>query len=310
MSSNLYEILGVSREASEQDIKKNYRKLSLQYHPDRNPDPQATEKFKEINEAYETLGDPQKREQYNHQLEFGGRGPHGGFPDAGDDIQNMFNMMFSGGGMGGFPGGGFFSSSGFPGGGGGPNIRVFHSGMPGGMGGMEQLFEQFNKPPPLVKKLEITLEQAYHGGSVNVDIGEQITLNIQFPPGVDENDVVVLKEKGHHYGNGIRGDIKVMVEINNNTPFQRQGLDLVYKKTLSLKEALCGFSFEINHINKKVINIKNSDNNFIVKPGYKKIVPGYGMNKNGQTGNLVIDMSIQFPESLTKEQIGILNSVL
>ena len=109
MSQTYYDILGISKEANEQEIKRAYRSLALKYHPDRNSDPEANETFKHINTAYETLSDLQKKNMYDNNLNnpfanmngdggmsspFGGMG--GGFDDIGN-IQNMFHMMFSGG---------------------------------------------------------------------------------------------------------------------------------------------------------------------------------------------------------------------
>ena len=319
-----YDILGVSQDATDQDIKKSYRKLSLQFHPDRNPDPSATEKYKEINESYEILSDQQKREQYNMELKFGGggggMGPMGGGGGMGPmgDMNDIFSMMFGGmGGFGGMPGmPGMHSSEGFPG------IRVFHStgGFPGG-GGMEHMFQQMNKPPPIVKNIEITLEQAYTGGNIQIAIEKQVVQNmerineteimtIEIPAGIDENEVMVLREQGHVMNNNIKGDVKLTFKITNNSIFKRHGLDLIYNKTLSLKESLCGFSFEIVHLNGKSLNMNNTTNSAVIKPNYKKVIPGFGMNKNGQTGNLIIEMTIQFPDTLAKEQIEVLQTIL
>lgn len=308
-----YEMLELDKNASEHDIKKSYRKLSLQYHPDRNGgDASSTEKYKKINEAHEILSDPNKREQYNMELQFGGGGSHmsgggGGF-HMGGDMGDIFNMMFNGG-MGG-------------GGGGGPGIRIFHSsgGFPGHPG-MENFFQQMNKPPPIVKNVSITLEQAYTGATVVVDIEKQFSIggnksikhekmNIQIPKGIEENEVMILREHGHEINENMKGDIKIIIEIQKNKIFKRHGMDLIYDKQLTLKESLCGFSFEIAHLNGKVLNMNNLANNHIIKPNYKKVVPGLGMVKNGQTGNLIIEMSIEFPDSLTKEQTEILRNTL
>lgn len=311
-----YEILELNQDASEQEIKKSYRKLSLQYHPDRNGgDAAATEKYKKINEAHEILSDNQKREQYNMELRFGGPGMGPGMGMGGDmgDMNNIFNMMFGGGmGMG------------------GPGVRVFHSnsgfpgaGFPGsGFPGMDHFFQQVNKPPPIMKQVSISLEQAYSGANITVDIEKQIskptgriveteTINIQIPPGIDENEMMIMRDKGHVLNEDVKGDVKFTFDIKNtNSIFTRQGMDLIYKKTLTLKEALCGFSFEILHINGKSLNMNNSSNNTIIKPNYKKVVSGLGMVKNGQTGNLIIEMSIEFPDNLTKEQIDVLRDIL
>ena len=318
-----YDTLNVSKDASEQDIKKSYRKLSLQYHPDRNGgDEEATEKYKKINEAYETLSDPQKKQQYDTELTYGFSGRGGSMEAEMGDINNIINMMFGGrGGMGGMAGMA------------GPGIRVFHSGggFPGSEGfpgfpgfpgsGMDNFFQQMSKPPPIVKKISISLEQAYHGGNINIEIEKQVskhfgrvvqvdTLNIQIPQGIEENEVMILREQGHMLNDEIKGDVKIMFEIQNSSIFKRQGLDLVFLKQLTLKEALCGFSFDISHINGKMLNMNNLTNNSIIKPNYRKVVPGLGMIKNGQTGSLIIEMSVDFPDSLTKEQINAIREIL
>ena len=329
--TNFYDILGVSQDSNEQDIKKSYRKLSLQYHPDRNSDPQATEKYKQINEAYETLSDQQRRQQYDNELRYGPShrmNPMGG--DGMDEINQMFNSMFNGGG--GFPPG--FMGGTFQGGGGGPGIRIFHTtggfpgggfpggGFPGGFpgGGFEQFVQQVNKPQSIIKRIVITLEQAYHGVNLPIEIERIIVenmsqtvqkeqLNVHIPPGTDAQETIIIRERGHCINDSVRGDVKLLVEIkDNNGLFERQGLDLICKKTITLKEALCGFSFEIVHLNKKIINMNNV--NSVIKPNYKKVVPGLGMVKNGETGNLIIELQVSFPDTLTKEQTDALRNIL
>jgi DnaJ-class molecular chaperone len=321
-----YEILGVSKDASESEIKKAYRKLSLQYHPDRNPDPEATEKYKAINEAHEVLSDGQKREQYNMELQFGPGFKQGGMPGGmPGGMNDIFNMMFGGGfpGMPGMSGGGF-PGGGFPGmdpmgGFGGPGIRVFHSGS----GGMhEHIFQQMTKPQAIQKLVNITLEQVFHGATINIEVERQVTkdmirynetetITINVPPGIDENEMMVIQGKGNSFHeNGIKGDVKIIFKVENNTIFTREGLDMKYTRSISLKEALCGFGFEIQHFSGKTLSMNNHQNVMVVKPGYKKIVPGLGFNKNGQTGNLIIEILVEFPEVLTPEQIAVLRDIL
>jgi len=314
--------------------------LSLQYHPDRNPDPEATEKYKAINEAHEILSDEQKREQYNMELQFGpgARGMPGGPGGMPGGMNDIFNMMFGGGFPGGgFPGGGF-PGGGFPGGGfpgmpgggfpgmdpmdgfGGPGIRVFHSGGPGSI--HEQIFQQMSKPPAIQVMVNITMEQVYHGANINVQFERQVTkdnirysemdsIDIDIPQGIDENEMMVIQGKGHSImERGIKGDVKIIFKVENNTIFTREGMDMKYTRTISLKEALCGFGFEIHHLSGKSLNMNNQQNIMVVKSGYKKIVPGLGFNKNGQTGNLIIELLVEFPEVLTAEQIAGLRDIL
>jgi DnaJ-class molecular chaperone len=136
-----YDILGVSKDATDSDIKKAFRALSLKYHPDRNPNEDTTEKFQKIGEAYETLSDPEKRNQYENEMNgvpFGMPFSHMDSMNEFQDMNNIFNMMFGGmPGMGG-PGMPGMGGPGMPGM--GPGIRIFHS---GGMGGGPQFFQQF-----------------------------------------------------------------------------------------------------------------------------------------------------------------------
>lgn len=310
---NHYEVLGVSQDADEQEIRKSYRNLSLKYHPDRNSDPEAGDKFREINEANEILSDPQKRQQYDHELKFGNRTIHDEFAD----INNIMNMMFGGGGMPGF---------GMPGvrvqhmGGGNPNIHVFHNGQPM-FHPFEQMFQQMQKPEPIIKNIEITLEQAYQGGTISLNLErfifqnnvrntENDTLQLEIPKGIEHDETIILNDKGHVVNQNIRGDVRVIFKIIQHNTFVRNGLDLHIKKNISLKEALCGFITEIQHLNGKSISMNNLTNNTIIKPNYKKIVNNLGMTKNGQTGNLVIEFFIDFPDSISSENIELLKNIL
>ena len=316
-----YDILGVSKEAEQDEIKKAYRKLSLQFHPDRNPDPAATEKFKSINEAYEVLSDGVRREQYNMELQFGSGGnPMGGFP--GGDMNDIFSMMFGGGFPGaGFPGTGFpgtgFPGTGFPGG--GPNIRVFHSGggaFPGGAFPGGAFFQQIHKPQPITKQIAITLGQAYQGVTLQLEIEKQSqrgpimvhepeVLHVAIPAGIEHGETIILNGQGN-----MQGDVKLVIHIEDHPIFKRQGQDLVYLKHISLKESLCGFAVDVQHLNGKMLQMNNQANPTVVKPGFKKVVPGLGMNRSGQTGNLVIEFVVDFPDTLTQEQIDVLRGLL
>lgn len=320
-SKNLYEVLGVSKEASAQEIKKAYRALSLELHPDRNHDPGAQSKFQEMSSAYEILGDSEKKMQYDNE-QSGMFSNMSNMSDAGD-IGNLFNMLFGmGGGMhGGMPGmppgmqmhmgqGGMHF--GMPPGmaqgmaQGGPNIRIYHNG---------QMFHPpQQKPQPIQKNIQITIEQCYTGCSVPIEIERWIfngdvkcseleTIYLTVPPGIDENECIMITGKGNALNDELKGDIKVGVQVINNSTFIRQGMDLYYKKTVSLKDALCGFSFEIQHLNGKTFCLNNNTNHTIIKPNFKKTIPNLGMNRENTSGNLIIDFDVQFPDSLTPEQI-------
>ena len=107
----------------------------------------------------------------------------------------------------------------------------------------------------------------------------------------------------------IKGDIKLFVDVKNDTKFVRDGLDLLLIKKLTLKEALTGFSFDIKHINGKTYTINNEGGN-IIQPNFVKKIPNLGMLRDNKQGNLVISFEITFPEILTKEQIEKLKEIL
>jgi len=293
--TNHYETLGISNDANEDQIKRAYRKLSLQYHPDRNQSPDAQPKFQAINEANEILGDPARRQQYDNELNGIGNMMNGGGGQEFRDMNEIFKSFFGGGGMG----------MGM-----GPGIHMFHGG-----GGQNPFFENMNKPPPIVKNLVLTLAQAYNGGSFpielekwnligNVKTVEKQTIYLNVPQGIDDNEVVILREMGNSINQTIKGDTKVCISIQNDTSFERRGLDLIFKKKISLKEALCGFEFEIKHISGKSLNFKNVVNHAIIQPGYKKLIPDFGMKRDMHTGNLIIDFDVAFPEQLPIETVN------
>jgi len=304
--TNYYDILEVSNNSSDEDIKKAYRKMSLKYHPDRNKTPEASGKFQKINEANEILSDRQKRAEYDMKLRGGGNpfGAFGGESAAAEfgDLNNIFNAFFSG--MNGV---------------GQPNVRVFN-------GGQRQTYaspfmQKLNKPPPIIKTIELSLEDAYNGGSHPIEIvrwildngretEEKQTLYITIPPGIDENELVMLRDQGHQLSESIKGDIKINVKIKNDTDFKRKGLDLIYRKKLTLKEALCGFSFDLKHINKKSFSFNNKINSTIIKPGQTKVIPNLGMIRDKHIGNLIVAFYIDFPDALSEEQREILEKTL
>lgn len=325
MPTNYYDILGISQESNENDIKKAFRVLSLKHHPDRNGgSDESKRKFQEVNQAYETLSDPQKRRQYDAEMNgfpggMGGIFSHmggfpGGFPGGGgqhfthmshgpedmNDMNNLFNIIFgNGGGMEGM------------GGMGGPDIRIFHNGVP--------MFQNMQKPMPIVKNVTIKLNDAYSGILFPLEIERQVeqtrniekeTIYVNIPAGIDENEIIILKNKGHVINEDLKGDLKIIVQIENNTPFIRSGMDLIYKKTITLKESLCGFSFEIFHLNGKKMLMNNTQGKTIIKPKFRKIIPNMGIVREQVSGNMIIEFEVEFPNSLTDEQIEILDKTL
>ena len=272
-----YDLLEIDSDATAETIKKQYRKLSLDHHPDR-PTGNAA-KFKDINEAYETLSDPAKKKEYDFFLS------HGSNPEAA-----LFEMLFKGGGADMFM----------------PPPMFFHP--------------VHVKPPPLIVQLKLTLDQVYTGCTVPVEITRSVTENrkkrtenetcyVDVPPGIDHNEMILLEQKGNVGPDYEVGDVKIVIQVENKTKLVRQGLDLVYTHTLTLKDALCGFSFDLMFLQGKQLKITNQAGN-IVSPTLKKTIPGMGMKRDKKEGSLIIAFSIEFPSALNEEQIESLKITL
>jgi DnaJ-class molecular chaperone len=330
MSKNesFYKILGVSEKASKDEIKKAYRSLSLKHHPDRNNNKlESQQLFQKISEAYETLSDDQKREEYDsmqHNPFMRMNSQHGGgsFSQMDIPIDEIFQAFFGAAnesefsGFPGFPG--FMGQRmgprmNMPGGGG--NIHIFTSNG----SGINDI-RNFQKPTPIIKNIEINMEQVLNGATVPLDIDrwliengnkifEHETLYITVPKGVDDNEIIILREKGNVITDTLKGDVKIFIKIQNNTLFLRSGLDLILNKSISLKDALCGFSFELKYLNDKIYTLNCNSGN-IIQPGYKKILPNMGLTRESHTGNLIIQFSVDFPEKITLEQIEKLREIL
>ena len=310
-TDSFYKVLGVSEKASQDEIKKAYRAMSLKFHPDKNPgNPDASSKFQKISEAYETLGDAEKRGQYdmmfkNPFAQMGAGGP--GFMHAQqfDNIDELVRNLF-GMGMGGMPG--------MPGG---------MGGMPGGMGGAgshSNINFFRNKPTPIIQTISVTMEQVLNGTTLPVEIErwilengnkifEKETVYVPIPKGVDDNEIIILREKGNIMSEQVKGDIKLFIKIDNTTEFKRNGLDLILERKISLKDALCGFSFILKYINGKSYTINNNPGS-IVTPSYFKAIPNMGLTRDGHTGNMVITFDVEFPETLSLDKIEQLKSIL
>jgi DnaJ-class molecular chaperone len=320
MSDNFYKVLGVDEKASKEDIKKSYRALQMKYHPDRNNSQEANIMTQKLNEAYETLGDDEKREEYdmtrNNPFLKGGSGME--MP-----MDDIINMMFGGMGMGGFPGmqmGGFpgMQMGGFP-----PGMQM--RGMPPGtkihffQGGNQMNFQQLQKPTAILKNIVIKLSQVLTGANIPLEIERWImeqgmkvfeseTIYVTIPKGIDDGELILLKDKGNVLNETCKGDIKIFVKIENDSMFKRVGLDLVLEKSINLKDALCGFSFEITYINGKSYTLNNNAGN-IIPHGFRKIIPNMGLERDQHKGNMVIVFNVQFPEKLSESVIASLKKI-
>jgi len=302
---NFYETLGVNETAGQEEIKKAYRKLSLMYHPDRNNNsPDSTNKFQKISSAYDIIGNEEKRRQYDMQQKgnrFSQQTPtffH--TTNANIDPSEILN---------------FFSNNFF-------NNNASVNGVKIGQNifNMDNLKQKLAKPTPIVKTETITLSNAYTGYNMPIEITRWIiendikreeteTIYIPIPPGVDNNEIIILREKGNMLSETNKGDIKVFIKIQNDTEFTRNGLDIVFNKTIGLKDALCGFNFDMNYLDGRVFKINNTNGNIITN-NYNKVLKGMGMKRDNHIGNLIINFTVTFPDKLTNEQINSLREIL
>jgi len=337
MGDNFYNILEVPENATGDEIKKAYRRLSLIHHPDKNNNSaESATKFQKISEAYETLGDADKKREYdmmrnnpfikmmgtNHGMPMDpnamGHGQH-----AMDDLlASLFGFSSMQGPGQGFPGQGHgqglppgFHMQGMPSAfssGFGPNVRVFHNGRPVNMA-------QQQKPAPIIMTIIVPIDKILSGTTVPIDVErwvlengnkvhEHETIYVTVPKGVDEGEIIVLKDKGNAINDDLRGDVKVVIKVENNTGFQRSGLDLIMSKSISIKEALCGFTFELKYITGRTYTINNNAGN-IIPNGYKKIIPSMGFTRDGHTGNLVIVFDVKFPDKLSDDALDALKKI-
>lgn len=303
MEDTYYNILGVDETASPDEIKKAYRLLSLKYHPDRNVGNSelTDEKFKQIGQAYEILSDPVKRDEYNNR-----NAPHNfvNMPPMAN-LDELFNNLFgmSNGGIN--LGGNIF---------GGPQIHIFRNGVP------MNIHPNFQKPIPIIKNVTINMEQVFSGAVIPLEIERWIiensikvfeieTIYVNIPKGIDDNEIIILTNKGNILNDNYKGDIKIFVKVENNTEFIRDGLDLLIDKNLTLKDALCGFMFQLKFIDGIEYTIHNNAGN-IIRPFYKKLIPNKGLTREIKTGNLIITFIVNFPESITFDKIELLKDIL
>ena len=337
MKKDFYEILGISKSASEAEIKKAYRKKAIEFHPDKNPgDKQAEEKFKEAAEAYEVLSDAQKKakyDQYGHQA-FDGSGGFGGGGMNMDDIFSQFGDIFGGGGFGGF--------GGFGGGGGqrrakGSNLRIkvkltleeIANGVEkkvkvkrkvqapgvkyktcGTCNGQGQVMRVTNT---ILGRMQSASTCPTCGGTgqsieskpANADaqgmILEDETVSIKIPAGVVNEMQLKVTGKGNDApGNGIPGDLIVAIEEQEHEFLKREGENLHFDLYISFPEAALGISKEIDTVSGKV-RIKLEEG---IQSGKILRLKGKGIPSLNSYGNgdLLVHVNVWTPKNLNKEQ--------
>jgi len=318
-----YDTLGIKNNCTDNEVKQAYRSLSFKYHPDRNKDSDASDKMQKINEAYETLSDKQKRKQYD--MELSGVNP----------IDNIINDIFNNNGVGLhnlFHGLNMHHSMNINQGinqgmnmqGRGLNMHQVHIGGHPGM--FEVMFSNdmhspiFKQAPPVLeKKVDITFEDSFKGNNIPIVIEREIKMGnlsyveeekvyITIIKGIDDGEILIVKEKGNNY-NDTKGDLKLHIHIIPQHEYERKGLNIIQKQNISFKESICGFERIIKHIDGTNMRLVSSRGN-IIQNGDDHIIPNKGFSRDNQIGNLIILFKVISPKTLNEEELKLFDNIL
>jgi molecular chaperone DnaJ len=343
---DFYEILGVDKSASADEIKKAYRKTAIKFHPDKNPDdPSAEDKFKEAAEAYEILSDPQKRQRYDQFGHQGVGGAGGGFSGQGmsmDDIFSQFGDIFGGGGS---PFDSFFGGGGGRGRGmrKGTNLRIkLKLTLKEIAGGVEKKIKVSRlvvDPNTKFKTCHACNGQGQVKRVMNTMLGQMMStstcptcggagqtvesrasgtdssglkkqeevLSIKIPAGVSDGMQLSMSGKGNEVAGGVPGDLLILVEEVEDDTFQRDGNNIIFDLHISFVDAALGASVEVPTIDGKV-KIK-------IDPGTQsgKVLRlrGKGIKSidSYATGDQLISVNVWTPKQLSKEERNILEGL-
>lgn len=316
-----YATLGVNKSSTEKEIKQAFRKLARKHHPDVNPgDKTAESKFKEINEAYEVLGDPEKRKKYDElganwrmyeQAQRAGASAGRAPFDTGG-----WTVNFGGGGGGGQGGGSrtmtaeemrdlFGNEDPFS-----DFFRTFFSGgeerEPDRRGGRTGRAPRARQGRDVEQTIDLSLEDAYRGATRRLAIkldGRAHTVDVRIPPGVGEGSRVRVAGEGEHGSAGASsGDLYLRVHLTPDSRFERKGQDLYVKVRVPVTTAVLGGEAEVPNLGGKPLRLK-------IPPGTQSgqvfRLKGHGMpivGKPGQFGDLYATVEVELPRHLSAEE--------
>uniref|UniRef100_UPI001557A137 DnaJ domain-containing protein n=1 Tax=Arthrobacter globiformis TaxID=1665 RepID=UPI001557A137 len=239
VDKDFYKILGVAKDASDADIKKAYRKLARQYHPDTNSgDTAAEKKFKDISEAYSVLSDPDERQQYDAIRAMGGGArfaPHGAGSTANGGFEDLFGGLFSGGG--GRHSGGFSTAGGVP-----PEFAdLFGGGFGGGPAGYQRAPQ---KGADRTASTSISFAGSIRGTTIGLREPDGEVIDVRVPAGIKDGQKVRVRGKGQ-YGPAGNGDLLVTVNVKPHDFYTRDGDNLRIHVPVSFPEAALGADIEV-----------------------------------------------------------------
>ncbi len=272
--TDYYQLLGITKSSPPDEIKKSYRKLALQYHPDRNKTKEAETKFKEITKAYEVLSDPQKKQLYDQygSAAFDQGGPGAGGPGPGGPFQGggPFTYTYSSSQNQGFDSGGFSDP-----------FEIFEQFF-GGAGGP---FSRAQRRP--VYSLTITFDDAIKGVEKEVTIDGK-KQKIKIPAGVDRGSRIRFE------------NYDVLIDVQPHNRYQREGADIITEEEISFPQAVLGTQLPVETVQGKVtIKIPSG-----TQPGMLIRLSGKGMPRirGGGNGDHYVKIKVAIPKSVTKRQ--------
>lgn len=310
MSKNYYEILGIPKTATDDEIKKAYRQLALKYHPDKNKSSEAEEKFKLVAEAYEILSNKEKRAAYD---KYGNANiQDGGFSNF-DNLNGPFKFTYHGNPFQTFAS--VFETDPFRIFKGDTHIEVDN------FGDVSNLNKPKKQDPPIQHNLSVSLEEVLKGctkkmkiirkvNSVGLVRREDKVLTINVKPGWKAGTKITFPREGDQNAGTIPADIVFIIQDKPDKTFKREGADILYTAKVSLKEALCGCRCKIPTLENDEFELKMND---VITPQTTRRISGRGLpyHKNPtKRGDLVVQFEIKFPNTLSEHQKRVISELL
>jgi len=294
LEKDFYKILGVSKSASDAEIKKSYRSLSRKYHPDVNrDDPQAEARFKEVSEAYSVLSDKNERAEYDQIRTMQSGGPRFSAGGSQGGFEDVFGGMFGGGMPRSAPSG---------------DYGDLFSGLFGGGGGGFNGYREPTKGRDVVSRVTIDLKTAIAGTDVTLEGpgGKKITARV--PAGVKDGQKVRLRGKGHPSPDGGKaGDVIITVGVPKHQIYSRDGDHLRIEVPITFGEATLGATVEVPTIDGEIVKVKIPAGT----PSGKVLrVKGKGVRAGAALGDLLVELQVAVPSHLSGAAKGHLEKLM